>query len=133
MYKHLFDEFMTCDDTLRVYEDNRLIHASNKRGLLPILEYLQMFDDYHQIVIFDKLLGNAAALLAIKANCRELYSPLGSQIATKTLDKYSIKYYINEIVPNIQRPGGFDICPMEKLSVDKGPEDFYELIRNIIK
>ena len=133
MHAHLFNEFLTGDDTLRVYEDDRLIYASNKDGLLPLLEYIDRFAHYHQVVIFDKLIGNAAALLAIKASCREVYSPLGSQIATKTLDKYKITYHISEIVPYIQRLDGFDMCPMEKLSIDTGPEEFYEVIRNIIK
>ncbi len=78
-------------------------------------------------------MGNAAALLSIKANCRETYSPLGSKLAIKTLDKYGIKYHITEIVPYIQKPDGEDMCPMEKLSINKEPEEFYEVIKNIIK
>ena len=73
-------------------------------------------------------MGNAAALLAIKANCREVYSPLGSQIAVKTLDKYGVKYYLTEIVPYILQPDGVSMCPMEKLSIDKEPEEFYQEI-----
>ena len=77
MHAHLFNEFLTCDDTLRVYKDDRLIYDSNKDGLLPLLEYIDRFTHYHQVVIFDKIIGNAAALLSIKASCRKVYSPLG--------------------------------------------------------
>ena len=130
MHAHLFNNFLTSDDTLRVYKDNRLIYASNKDRLLPLLEYINRFAHYHQVVIFDRLIGNAAALLSIKASCREVYSPLGSQIATKTLDKYNITNHISEIVPYIRKPDGADMCPMEKLSIDTGPEEFYQIIRN---
>ncbi len=133
MHARLFNEFLTGGDTLRVYKDDRLIYASNKDGLLPLLEYIDRFTHYHRVVIFDKIIGNAAALLSIKASCREVYSPLGSQIATKTLDKYNITNHISEIVPYIRKPNGTDMCPMEKISIDAGPEEFYEIIRNLFK
>jgi len=49
------------------------------------------------------------------------------------LDKYGIKYHLAEIVPYIQKPSREDMCPMEKLSMNKEPEEFYEVIKNIIK
>ncbi len=133
MYTNLFNEFLTGKNTLNVYEDGRLIYASKKDGLLPLLEYIDKFTHRHQVVIFDKLIGNAAALLAIKASCSEVYSPLGSQISAKTLDKYNIIYHVSEIVPYIQRDDGFHMCPMEELSIGMRPEEFYEAIRNIVK
>ena len=83
------------------------------------------------MAIFDKVMGNAAVLLSIKAGCREVYSPLGSQLAVKTLDRYGIKYHLTEIVPYIRKPNGEDMCPMEKLPLNKEPEEFYELIRKL--
>jgi len=83
-------------------------------------------------VIFDKIMGNAAALLSVRAKGKEVYSPLGSQIAVRTLDRYGISYHINEIVPYIQKPGQEDMCPMEKLSLHKGPEEFYNVVKNSI-
>jgi hypothetical protein len=78
-------------------------------------------------------MGNAAVLLSIKAGCREVYSPLGSQLAVKTLDRYGIKYHLTKIVSYIRNSDGEDVCPMEKLSVNKEPEEFYELIRELSK
>jgi len=133
MHQSFFKEFLASDDTLRVYEGIRLTFSSNKDRLLPLLEYLEQFAPPHQqVVILDKIMGNAAALLSIKAGCQEVYSPLGSQLAIKTLDKYGIKYHLTKIVPYIQQPGGQDMCPMERLSLDKGPEEFYQVMRNII-
>ena len=133
MHKPFFSEFLNSGDTLRVYEGDQLIFSSIKDRLLPLLKYIDRFIPRHrQVVIFDKIMGNAAALLSVKAGCQEVYSPLGSQLAVKTLDKYGIKYYLTKIVPYIQKAGGQDMCPMEKLSIDKGPEEFYEVIKNII-
>ena len=130
MYTKLFNRFLIGSDTLQVYKGSTLLFASNKDGLSPLLEYIDGFAYYYQVVIFDKIMGNAAALLAIKAGCREIFSPLGSQIAIKTLTKYHIQYHLTKIVPYIQKPDGKDMCPMEKLSINREPEEFHELVRN---
>jgi len=133
MYVRLFSEFLIGGDTLRVYQGNKLLFASNKDRLLPLLEYIDRFVPYHQqVTIFDKVMGNAAALLCVTAACREVYSPLGSQFASQTLDKYGIKSHLTKIVPYIQRDDAQDMCPMERLSMNKKPEEFYEVIKNTI-
>ena len=126
----LFKEFLESGDTFRVYKGNKLLFASSKDRLLPLLEYIDRFAPWHQqVVMFDKIMGNAAALLSVKATCREIYSPRGSQLSITTLDKYGIKHHLAEIVPCIKTPDGEDMCPMEKLSVDKDPEEFYAAIK----
>ena len=130
MYQPFFNEFLTSKNTLRVYKSSQLIFSSDKDRLLPLLEYLDKFGSHHQkVVIFDKIVGRAAALLLIQANCREVYSPLGSQLAIKVLDEYGIKHHLTQTVPCIQKPNK-DMCPMEALSIGKEPEEFYQLIRN---
>jgi hypothetical protein len=134
MYINLFNEFLANDDTLRVYEEDKLIFTSSKDRLLPLLDYIDGFAPYHQqVVIFDKIMGNAAALLSVKASCQEVYSPLGSELAIRTLQKYGIEYHLTTIVPYIQKPDSEDMCPMESLSINKEPEEFYALVRNTIK
>lgn len=132
-YKHLFQEFVASDDTLRVYEGHRLVFSSQKDRLLPLMEYLDRFAPEHTgVIIFDKIIGNAAALLAVKAGCREAFSPLGSELAAQTLAEYGIAYHFTRTVPAIQRADGEDMCPMEKLSLGKGPEEFYQAMVDII-
>ena len=132
MYKPLFNEFLTSNDTLQVYDGGKLIFASDKDRLLPLVEYIEKFASKHQnVVIFDKIMGRAAALLCIKAKCQEVYSPLGSQLALEVLKEHDIKYHLSQIVPCIQKPNQKDMCPMEALSIDKEPEEFYQLIRNL--
>jgi len=133
MNRRLFDEFLASGDTLRVYKGTRLIFASDKDRLLPLLEYIDRFAPGHQrVVIVDKVMGNAAALLSIKAGCQEVRSPLGSQLAVNTLDKHGIKYHLTSIVPCIRQPHRDEICPMEKLSINKTPGEFYAAAKNIV-
>jgi len=133
VYKTFFDEFLTSDNTLRVYKDSKLIFASDKDRLLPLAEYIDKSASNHRdVVVFDKIMGRAAALLCIKANCREIYSPLGSQLAIEVLEEHGIKYHLSQIVSHIQQPNREDMCPMERLSLDKNPEEFYQLLQNLL-
>jgi len=123
----LFDDFLISKDTLRVYKDNNLLFASSKDRLLPLLEYIDKFVPHQKgVAVFDRIIGNAAALLLTRVFCSEIYSPLGSELAVKTLSNYDIEYHFIEIVPYIQNSTGEGMCPMEKLSLGKSPEEFYE-------
>ena len=126
----LFNHFLVSDDTLWIYNGDRLTFTSSKPGLQPLLEYIGKPVLYQGVVkVFDKIMGNASALLSIKAGCKEVYSPLGSELAIKTLRYYNIQYHFGSITPYIQNREGEDMCPMERLSLNKSPEEFYEAIR----
>jgi hypothetical protein len=126
MYTDLFSAFLSSDDTLRIYRDDALVFSSVKDRLLPLMEYIADYGAGEQpVTVFDRVMGNAAALLAVKVNCREVYSPLGSELGIKTLERFGIEYHLNEIVPCIMRPDGKGMCPMEKLSMGKEPDEFY--------
>jgi len=130
LYACLFNDFLISGETFRVYKGSKLLFTSNGGGLLPLCEYIDRFNPYHHgTVAFDKIMGNAAALLCVKATCLEVYCPLGSQPAVKTLDKYGIIYHFTQIVPYIQQLHSEEMCPMETLSIDKSPDEFYEIVR----
>jgi hypothetical protein len=134
MYRAIFDEFLNSEDTLWVYDGDKRVFSSAKDRLLPLMEYIDTAaSDHQQVVILDKIMGNAAALLSIKADCREVFSPLGSKLAIDTLDKHGIKHHLSRIVPCIERADGQDMCPMEKLSLGKGSEEFYMTMKDLIE
>ena len=130
MKKHLYKEFTASDDTLRIYRGDTLVFSSKKQGLLPLMEYLGGENAGKQpVTICDKVMGNAAALLSVRAKCRQAYSPLGSEIAVATLDRQGISHHLEKIVPYIQRADGRGMCPMEELSLGKEPREFYEVMK----
>ncbi len=123
----LFGEFLVSNDKLRVYSEDRLIFTSSRDGLLSLLEYIDKFSPYERdVTVFDRVVGNAAALLLRRIFCGEVYSPLASELAVKTLRRFGIDYHFTEIVPYIRGQGQEDMCPMEKLSLGKSPEEFYQ-------
>ena len=126
----LFNDFLVSKDSLWVFQEGNLAFRSNKDSLEPLLEYLDRpLPHPSKVSIFDKIMGNAAALLSAKAGCQEVYSPLGSELAIKTLDNYHIQYHFSKVVPYIQKPNKQGMCPMEKLSISRNPQEFYEIIK----
>ena len=133
MNNAVYDEFLKSDDTLRVYTGNTLLFSSTRSRLLALLEYIdRSAPNQQQVTILDKIMGNAAALLSIKADCQEVCSPLGSRLAVGTLEKHGIKYRLSRIVPYINQAHTEEMCPMEKLSIGKDPEEFYLALKTIL-
>ena len=130
----LFNDFLISEDSVWVYDGDRPVFKSRKDGLQPLLEYIDRLASYpSKVRIFDKIMGNAAALLSVKAGCQEVYSPLGSELAIRTLDNYHVEYHLTRVVPYIQKPNQQGMCPMEALSINKSPQEFYEALKQNTK
>ena len=125
-----FQAFLACDDTLRIYRGEKMVFSSRKDRLLPLMDFIAARKNApDSLVIYDKVMGNAAALLAVVVKAGEVCSPLGSELAVKTLDRYGIKHRLEKLVPFIMRDDGKDLCPMEQLSIGKSPDEFYKIMR----
>lgn len=128
----LLAQFIKSGDTLWVYKGTGLIFQSRKKRLMPLLDYIDAFvPRIKGVTIFDRIVGNAAALLLKKALCLKLYSPVASQVAVHSLEKFGISYHFSKIAPCIRE--GNDICPMEKLSEGKTPDEFYQAVKDLLK
>jgi len=133
MRVHVFSEFLASNDTLRVYKDDKLIFVSGRERLLPLIEYIDKFASHEKdVTVFDRVVGNAAALLLKRISCKETYSALGSEIAARTLGSFGISHHFDETVPYIKNNSGDDMCPMEKLSLNKDPGEFYQVLKERI-
>jgi hypothetical protein len=133
MYQEKLNEFTGSGDSLWVFDGERKIFCSSEKMLLPMLRYIKEVSGAHDgVVIFDKIIGNAAALLMVIARCKEAYCPLASKLALSTLDSHNIRHYAATVVPVIQRAGMDEICPMEKLSMGKDPQGLYELLKDLV-
>ncbi len=129
-----FLDFKKSNDTLQIFRENKLIFSSQKDKVIPLLEYIDSpLSKQGPSIIFDRIMGNAAALLSVKAGAIEVFSPMGSQIGVATLVKHNIKYHLDKVVPFIQKDNSDDMCFMEKLSTEKTPDEFYTAVKPIIK
>lgn len=127
----LLGQFINSGDTLWVHKGTKLIFQSRKERLMPLLDYIDAFvPQIKGVTIFDCVVGNAAALLLKKAFCLKVYSPLASQAAVRSLEKFGISYHFLKVVPSIRE--GNDTCPMEKLSGGKTPDEFYQAVKDLV-
>ena len=130
MKTDLYNDFLASGDTLRIFVGDTLVFSSSKERLVPLVEYIASgAGDRKSVTVFDKIMGNAAALLSVKINAGEVSSPLGSELAVKTLEKYGISYHLDVTVPFILRADGVRMCPMEELSIGKTPDEFYTALK----
>ena len=132
MKNALYEQFLKSGDTLWVSRGGQRLFTSNKGVLLPLLEYIDSnLWRCQGVTIMDRVMGNAAALLSVKALAKEVWSPLGSNYAVKTLKAYKVKYHFTETVPFIRNRQGTDICPMEALSIsgNTDPDEFYRVVQ----
>jgi hypothetical protein len=124
-----FGEFVKSPDTVRIYKGDKLLFSSQKERLLPLLEYAKNFTPYENgVTVYDRVVGNAAALLLKKIQCAEVFSQLGSKAGMKALEEFGIRYHFNQTVDCIMDDSRQNMCPMEKMALGKTSEEFYQLM-----
>ena len=134
--KQKFEEFLKSSWGLELWLGNGIIFRSKKSGVQGLLDFIKEQGRVRggrvsaNLVIFDKIVGQAVAYLAAYLKAKEVYGATGSKLAAAALDKFQIKFYFRNTVPNILNKDQTDLCPMEKLSVDKTPEKFYDYLSN---
>ncbi len=129
--KQKFEKFLKSSWGLELWLGNEIIFRSKKSGVRGLLDFISEQGEKREgIIIFDKIVGQAVALLAAYLKAKEVYGVTGSELATKALGKYKIKFYFSETVPKILNQDKTGPCPMEKLSIDKTPEEFYKCLIN---
>jgi len=125
-----FREFLESADTFRVYTGRKLVFASRKDKLAPMVEYIDNCKPYIEgVKVYDRIVGNAAALLLKTILCRAVYSELGSENAIRSLEAAGISHRFNTTVDCIMNDSGQDMCPMERLSLGKTPNQFYRALK----
>jgi len=100
---------------------------SAQRGIAPLIEYLaQSTERGTGVRVYDRVIGNAAALLAIKAHAVHVMAVTGSRYAVDTFQRYGIHYEFRHIVSSIINRSKDGMCPYESLSLGMTPNEFYE-------
>jgi len=126
-------ELLNCEGvTLALYDGKREI-ISKKRGVSPLLEFLDNGESLSTFSCADRVVGKGAAFLYVLLKAKELYTHVISEEALKTLKKFGIPVTFHKWVPCIINRKGDGICPVESAVLNiEDPERALIAIRNRI-
>ena len=108
--------------------------SSTKRGVAPLLAWLNSGKNYHGFSAADKVVGKAAAYLYVLLGVKEIYAQVVSEAAEAVLSKYQIPLFYEEKVPAIRNRTNTGFCPMEQAVWDiDEPREAKQAIETTLK
>lgn len=103
---------LTGDTTCALCKENRL-YETQKRGVAPLLEWIENGVDLQGFSAADKVVGKAAAFLYVIMGVKSVYANVISEPALKTLQRFHVQTEYAQIVPSIRNRTNTGFCPME--------------------
>ena len=97
-----------------VLTDGTALYTSTRRGVKPLVDFLQTETDFNGFFAADKVVGRATAYLYVLLGVKELYAQVISQPAAAVLQANGISIEYDTLVPNIINRAGDGICPFEQ-------------------
>jgi hypothetical protein len=115
--------------TLEVYSDDELIFHSDGKWLHPLFELenflIHQNFDPASLIVKDKIVGRAAALLQLHLGIKSVRAGLMSKLAKEVFDHFQINYEYEKLVERIQ-------CRTEELlKSEYDPQKAYEMIKGL--
>ena len=110
-----------------------IIYVSTKRGISPMVDYIEQGINLKGFSVADVIVGKAVALLFIKEGIVKVFAKVISKAGLEVLNNYKIYVEYETLTDNIINRKGTDICPMEKtvLDIDE-PNVAYEKLKKTL-
>ena len=98
-----------------IIKDGKIIHDENGRGIAPILDiYRQHPDKMKDSILVDKVIGKAAAMVAICGKVKYVHAELICDSAVEILKKHHVEVSYTTRVKDILNRRRNGLCPMEQ-------------------
>ncbi|MFC1630175.1 DUF1893 domain-containing protein, partial [Patescibacteria group bacterium] len=108
--KRQFEKFLRSSFFLEVWSGEKVVFQSEKHGILGLVEFIQKKKSFEDLIIFDKIIGRATALLLVYIRAKKVYGELGSERAAEVFQESNIPFYFQKTVPQILNKKGDDLC-----------------------
>ena len=96
-------------------QDGEVVHAEKGRGVSPLLRlYKAHKNEMAGGFIVDKVIGRAAAAIAINGKVRKVHGEVMSEDGKAFLEKHGIETSHTLLVPRILNRDRSGLCPLEK-------------------
>ena len=112
------------DEAKRMISDRRaecvivkkgMLESRRGRGVMPLLDfYDQKAGKFTGAIVVDKVIGRAAAMIAIRGRARAVYGEIMSEDALELLEKHDTPADYGQLVPRILNAKRDGLCPLEQ-------------------
>lgn len=104
--------------------------TSTRRGVVPLVTWVESGENYKDFCAADKVVGKATAFLYVLLGVKAVYALVISKSALQVLTEHNITVEFGNIVENIINRQGDGICPFESAVLDVvDPTVAYKTVR----
>lgn len=131
-YYNLLDMYQ--QETCIILKDATIIYTSTKRGVAPLIDFYEQNGIQEHLIVIDRIVGKAAALLAVLIGAKTISTPIISRDAYQFLLQYDIDVQYIQIVDYIINRDHTGRCPIESsvLTINN-PEEGYTKIKHTLQ
>ena len=123
-------QFIRDDYSLAVFKNGQLFFSSCEHNLRPLAKFILKHGWSHKnLIMFDKYIGRAAALLIVDLHLSKLYTPIISKSAIPVLRSKRINYVAYKKVDHLMGIASQSTCEWEKMSFGKNTASFWRLVK----
>lgn len=117
-----------------IWIDGKEPILSDEIGIKPLMKELRKGQSvFENGVIADKVVGKAAALMAILGGAKAVYGQVLSESAENILKRYKIEYAYDQKVPYIENRTKTGQCPLEEaVKLVDDPKEAFEALEDTI-
>ncbi|UCG62579.1 MAG: DUF1893 domain-containing protein [Candidatus Zixiibacteriota bacterium] len=125
-----FDKFIESKWSLVVLAEDRVVFRSTASAIKPLIRFMKSdYGQYREMLIYDKYIGRAAALLMVLIGPKKVYTPVISEGGQEILTKYGIPFEAQKKVKYLMGVASDEMCRWEKMTIGKSPEAFWDILK----
>ena len=92
-----------------------MIESRRGRGVMPLLDFYDRSPKHLAgAVVVDKVIGRAAAMIALRGKARAVYGETMSEDALELLETHGVPAAFGQLVPRILNAKRDGLCPLEQ-------------------
>jgi hypothetical protein len=129
---HTLASFLETGLSLIVYREGMVVFESSDSDLRPLVTYIRTHGTHDEkVVIFDKYVGRAAALLMGLIRPHHVYAGVISQSGAEELKESGIAFDAGREVKYLMDVASEGMCRWEKMAVGKTADELLAELRKI--
>jgi len=120
--------------SLALVEGGQIIHCAGGGGLRPLWDALEKFQGRSGLILYDKVIGLAAAMLIVRSGIiAEIHTKVASRSAEEFLEKNGMILHAAEVAANILTRDQSAVCPGEIIALGcSNTDEFMKSIREFL-